>query len=250
MQQATAPQINIQNAKNIEQPYTRWFIYGPTGAGKTQAASTFPDPFFILPPNENSILTLQGLDVPFTLAGTRSEMDNVVGYLKHNYAEMLRLYEAAGDDEAKQAAALEVFPYQTIVVENLSHYCELLVEDISRSGQNKMDQQAWGLLASHLRTLHSQLSDIDVHVVYTSLDTVDDSGTGRPMMTGKNAIIMPSSCDVIAHCETIISKKSEIFRMHFRKTGRFPARSRFRNFPSHVDDFHYQTFMEQLNGGS
>lgn len=236
--------IQIQNAKDIEAPYTTWFIYGPSGSGKTTAASTFPKPFFVLPKNENSILTVQGRDIDYTLIANRREMEQVLAHLTAKYHEMLRLFDQDKDDAAQAA-----FPWQTVVIENLSHYCELLVEDISRSGQNRMDQQAWGLLSNHLRNIHATLCDMDVHTVYTSLDTVDDNGIGRPLMTGKNAIIMPSSCDVIAYCEDIAQpKKPTVYRMHFKKKGKMPARSRFKNFPESVDSFDFNNFEPHLRG--
>lgn len=237
--------IQIHNAKDIETPYTRWFFYGATGAGKTTCASTFPKPFFILPKNENSILTVQGRDIDYTLVSSRQDMHAVLAHLTAQHAKMLTLYAQKQDEAAEQA-----FPWQTIVIENLSHYCELLVEDISRGGQQRMDQQGWGMLSNHLRNVHATLCDMDVHTVYTSLDTVDDNGLGRPMMTGKNAIIMPSSCDVIAHCEAVVKGKDKdpVYRVHFRKNGRFPARSRFTDFPASVDGFDFQNFESHLSG--
>jgi hypothetical protein len=235
--------LEIHNAQQIQTPYTRWFLYGPTGSGKTTAAATFPNPFFILPKNENSILTVAGRDIDYVLVDSRASMEKVLAYLTSQYHKMMQLFDKGQDDAANVA-----FPYQSVVVENMSHYCELLVEDISRGGQNRMDQQGWGLLSGHLRNVHSALSDLDVHTVYTSLDTVDDNGVGRPMMTGKNAIIMPSSCDVIAHCETVNRGKDKppAYRMHFVQAGRFPARSRFKSFPTHVDGFNFKDFESHL----
>ena len=237
--------IVIQNAKDIDQPYTRWFLYGPTGSGKTTAASTFPTPFFILPKNENSILTIQGRDVDYTIVETRNDMEKVIHHLHSKYNAMLKLFEKGKDDEAQAE-----FPWQTVVIENLSHYCELLVEDISKGGAVQMNQQSWGLLSNHLRNLHSALCDMDVHTVYTSLDTIDDTGRGRPLMTGKNAIIMPSSCDVIGHCEAITAnkKKEPIYRIHFRQDGKFPARSRFNTFPAQADGFNFTDFEPHIGG--
>lgn len=237
--------IEIFNANEIQSPYTRWFFYGETGSGKTSAAATFPSPFFILPKNENSVLTLQGQDVPYTLIATRQDMAKVLAHLTERYVAMMRHLDAGNDD-----AAHEAFPWQTIVIENLSHYCELLVEDISRGGEQQMNQQLWGLLSNHLRNIHATLCDLDAHIVYTSLDTVDESGKGRPLMTGKNAIIMPSSCDVIVHCEQIVKgpKKETAYRANFTKSGSFPARSRFKSFPPFVDGFDFRDFESHFSG--
>jgi hypothetical protein len=228
--------IQLKNTANIEQPWTRWFLYGPTGSGKTTAASTFPSPLFIVPANEKSIVSLLGHNFDYVEVSSRKDMGEVLAFLRDRYTAAL-----GGDENA--------FPWETVVVESLSHYCELLVEDISKKGQTKMDQQAWGLLSSHLRTLHSQLSDMDVHVVYTSLEQVDDAGQGRPLMTGKNAIMVPSACDVIGFCEAVPGQKKITHRIHFQQYGRYPARSRFRGLPAHIDDFHFDAVRDVLGGG-
>lgn len=233
----------IHNAADIVDPWTRWFLYGPTGSGKTHAAGTFPSPLFLVPPNEKSIVTLMGRDVPYIDVGDRREMNEAVRWLRARYDLAMGLYNKGEDAKAE-----ETFPWQTVVVESLSHYCELLVEDISKRGAAKMDMQAWGQLSSHLRTLHSQLSDMDVHVVYTSLDAVDDAGNGRALMTGKNALMMPSACDVIGYCEAVPVPKGRepVYRVHFRQYGRFPARSRFKGMPTHVDNFRFADVAPHL----
>lgn len=225
--------IEIKNTQQINDPWTRWFLYGPTGSGKTTAAATFPDPLFVVPSNEKSIVSLLGRDVDYVEVSSRKDMGEVLAYLRDKYTAMV-----GGDESA--------FPWQTVVVESLSHYCELLVEDISRKGQNKMDQQAWGMLSSHLRNVHSTLSDMEIHVVYTSLEQVDDAGQGRPLMTGKNAVMVPSACDVIGFCEAIPAQKAPTYRVHFRQFGRYPARSRFAGIPAHVDNFSFDRVKQHL----
>ena len=240
---AVVPAPLIKNAADIEQPYTRWFLYGQSGSGKTHSAGTFPKPIFIVPSNENSIITLRGQDVPYIEVANRSDMLQAINWLRAQYDQMLALYDAGEDDKAEQA-----FPWQTVVVESLSHYCELLVEDIGQRGMKKMDMQAWGQLSSHLRTVHSQLSAMDVHVVYTSLESIDDNGVGRALMVGKNALMMPSACDIIAYCEAVPMPKGKepIYRVHFRQYQRYPARSRFKAFPEHIDNFDFAKILDAL----
>jgi len=228
--------LQLKNTKDIVDPWTRWFLYGPTGSGKTHAAGTFPRPLFIVPPNEKSVVTLMGRDIDYVEVSCRREMNEQLRDLRSLYDRSMQLI---ADDKLPEAE--ELFPWQTIVVESLSHYCELLIEDIGARGSRKMDMQAWGQLSSHLRTIHSQLSDMDVHVVYTALDKVDDAGNGQPLLTGKNALMMPSACDVIGFCEAVPVPKGKdpLHRIHFRQFGRYPARSRFSGFPDQVDNFDF-----------
>lgn len=235
----------IKTTADVKAMWLRWFFHGATGSGKTHAAGTFPSPLFIVPANESSFYTLLGREESYDYieVSNRVEMTQAVGYLETQHATMQRLLR-----KGKEAEAYEAFPYETIVVESLSHYCELLVEDISRGGQQGMDQQAWGKLSSHLRGLHARLSKLDAHIVYTALsvDPDDKNKVGKPMMTGKNATLVPAACDVIAYFEEIPgSKKSPpIHRAHFRRTGNYIARSRIRGFPARVDDFHFDKLVK------
>jgi hypothetical protein len=206
-------------------------------------AATFPDPIFLVPSTENSIITLMGMDYPYIEISNRADMQAAIEHLVHQHDQMQAWFEKGENDKANA-----VFPYQTIVVESLSHYCELLVEDIGQSGRRKMDQQAWGLLSSHLRTLHAMLSQLDTHLVYTSLAKLDDNGTGQPLMVGKNALMMPAACDVISfqECVPVAKGRDQVYRTHFRQFGAYPARSRFRDMPDFIDDFQFSKVEKVL----
>ncbi len=58
-------------------------------------------------------------------------------------------------------------------------------------------------------------------------------------MVGKNALMMPSACDIIGYTEAVPMPKGKepVYRVHFRQYQRYPARSRFNGFPEHIDDF-------------
>lgn len=238
--------ITLKNAQEITSPWTAWFLYGDTGSGKTQAASTFPHPFFVIPRNENSIHTLQGMDVDYVEVGGRKDMFETLQYLEGQMAKLV-----AGDEDA--------FPWETVVIESLSHYCDLLIEDISGQGMKKMDMQAWGHLTNHLRTIHSRLRNLDIHIVYTSLVKLGDDSSGSPMMTGQMATKMPAACDYIGYCEAMPQgiNKPTVYRVNFRQAGKFPARARqspvlvkqFGAFPQIVDDFHFSKVAHYIGLG-
>lgn len=241
--------MDIIKTKTLSDPYTRWFLYGASGAGKTQAASTFPVPLFIVPRSENSHVTLMGRDFDVVLIEDRASLVRVIQELEERVERAQDLWARDTDDAI--ARADEIFPWQTIVVESLSHYCEMLVEDISRGGAKRMDQQQWGLLSSHLRNVHQRLSLLPVHVVYTALDAAGTEDTaGKPLMTGKNATIIPSACDVIGYCECATSKRGTVYRVHFREFQRNIARSRFPGLPERVVNFDFAELEKTLHEAS
>ena len=233
--------IPTKNTKNIVDPWTVWFLYGPTGSGKTTAASTFADPLFLVPKTENSQLTLKGLDFPYIeiidldsplTADGRGGMNKVISELSTEYHR---------DPNS--------FPYQTIVLESVSHYSDLVIESLTNGGKNAMDQLRWGLLTSHFRHLHTVLRDMQVHVVYTALAALEEKGSttvGGPLMSGASKVKLPAACDVIGYCEAYGGKNKQQYRIHFQKHQNYEARTRFKMMPTIVENFNFAQMEEYL----
>lgn len=238
--------LSFKNASALEVPWTRWFFYGPSGSGKTQLCSSFPRPVFIIPKNEGSIVTLRGQDIPYYESiDMSSQVRSGVGGLNRILDELERTYSEDPQN----------FPFDTIVLESLTHYSELVVEEISaQPGFKQMSPREWGEVASHFRNVHSRLSNMQVHVVYTSLERIDKNDAGvviaGPFLSGAAAIKLPSACDVIGFTEVQQSKGGTKYNVHFKKHGFFPARSRFDALPDVVEDFHFDDIAQFLTQGN
>jgi len=186
--------MQLLNARDIVQPRFTVFIYGSSGSGKTWAAGGFPEPLFLVPKSENSILTLRGQDVLYEMIESSKQVLAIID-------ELLAIQHK---DPNK-------LPGQTLVMESLSHYADMLIEEISASRKGQMDQQGWGVLASHFRTLHQKLSQLDMNVVYTALAESPNPETqapGRPLIQGRAREILPSACDVVGFADTRGSRYS------------------------------------------
>lgn len=271
--------LEIQTSDKIEAPWTVWFMYSQMGAGKTTSAASFPAPLFLVPANEGSELTLAQLkkkSIPFvrigkrpdgTVVPARKHLSEILGEIEKAHAQMRVLLgksakaSAAGDAMTAaqlQAEADTVFPWQTIVLESLSHFSDMLVEDVSEGGNKKLDQQAWGLIGSYLRTVHSRLRNMDVHVVYTSLAKTqeNDSGgivSGGPNLIGQAAEKFPSACDVVVYMEELAGQGKDaapIYRSFFRKYRWWQARTRFANFPDFMDNFDFAQLEPKIVGAA
>lgn len=241
----------VQQTAEIQSPWTHWFLYGNSGSGKTTAASTFPSPLFLVPSAEGSELTLAHAeqDYPYIKIGRdaegnpvkpRDHMHAILKELEARHIEMRRLL-AAGDTDGADA----VFPWQTIVFESMTHYCAMLQEEISQNGMQKMDQQRWGMISDHLRAVHSRLRGLDCHVVFTALSKVEGeerSAEGLPDISGKMARMLPAACDAIGFCECVEgggSKANAVYRIYFRQHRVYLARTRFRDMPPMIENFHF-----------
>lgn len=238
-----------KNAQDITAPWTTWFLYGDTGSGKTSAAATFPRPYFIVPQNEQSIVTLKGRDIDYVeVIGSGTLEKRSVKPSGFGLEQIVTMIEQ------EYASQPDSFPYDTIVIESLSHYMDLVIEELTAGNKYDMDWSKWGLLSGHLRSIHGRLRTLDVNVVYTALANVpsDDGGKNNgpkqslgPMMQGKMAFKLPSACDVVGYFE-INAGKPPHYYAHFQPHRNYTARTRFPGIPAKVENFNYADIAQFL----
>lgn len=235
--------LSARNAKDIVAPWTHWFLYGDSRSGKTRAAASFPSPCFLVPYNEQSITTLRGTDTAYyEVTGMKGDVVGGSGGLENILLEL----------ETEYYKDPNAFPYETIVLESISHYSDLVADELTRGGKVFMDQAKWGQFLAHFRNIQARLRKMQVHAVFTALAKTDKAGddastvTGGPLVQGQTALKLPSACDVIGYCEEVRAAKDSIYRIHFRKHRHFPAGSRFHGVPATVDNFNFADIEKYL----
>lgn len=231
-------EFGCKNAADLINPWAHWFFYGPTGSGKTQLASTFPRPLFIVPQNEKSIATLRGLSFPYYEV---CDMDRAKLNTKTGVGSMISIIDKI---EFLYRRAPDKFPFDTIVVESLTHYADLVQEQLTNGATKTMAQHDWNSISSHMRSIQTRARALELHWIFTALDKTEQSDDGKtviggPHLSGQLATKFPSSCDVIGYCEEIRGKDESIYRVHFRRHKYFPARSRYRRIPPVIDNFNF-----------
>ena len=200
------------------------------------------------------------IDFPFVTIGkdavtkkrllARDHINATLKWLEDRSAKAQKIRSDGNYSEEALDAAFDMFPYETIVVESMTHLTDLIVEDISQFGAKRMDQLGWGHLSTFIRSMHDRLRSLDTHVIYTALPkTVEsDSGIvyGKPNLVGGMADKLPSACDVIAYMEEVRRKEESKYVMHLRKHKHFAARSRFGRMPEKIDNFNFSEIREFL----
>lgn len=228
------------NTETLQSPWTRWFIYGDTGSGKTTAAATFPRPIFLVPQSENSVTTLAGQKFPYIQI-----VDKSSPYAK-GVGGMVAALTAL---EALYAHSLDNFPYDTIVVESMTHYMELVQDELTEGNRTPMDPNKYGKLAAHVRNIHARLSNMQVHVVYTALGKWDEkSEKGSPYLSGKTGDLLPSACEVYAHMTVKDRGKGNtpLYTMHTHTHGGWKARTRINRLPAEIQNFNFKNIAHLI----
>jgi hypothetical protein len=212
----------FETTKTLRPSWLHVCIYGSTGTGKTQQAGHFPEPIFLMPKgDEGGILTLAGMDASYKVITSM--------------ADMLRTLDHLEGIQQKQGA--DKLPGQTLVLDSLSHYSDMCVEEIAQK-RGGMDQQGWGQIATHFRSVQQQARRLSMHVVYCALadNTHDDTGKasgGRPLLQGRVKEMLPSACDIVTYLQARDGKPT-IYRSHLKPFQGYYARSRFRQLPAEV----------------
>lgn len=237
-------------------PYNNFVAAGFVvhNSGKTTIASTFPRPLFLVPKNESSMLTLSGRNYPYILITDKSSPfrprnpNDPNDYSEGGMDSVLTVLENQLDASIRQNKP-ELFPFDTLAVEALTHYCDLVQDELTEGSTLNMDQPRWGKLASHLRNVHTRLRNMDLHVVFTALaNTSKDSKEGGPAIPGSMAEKLPSACDVIGYVEVtdMGRDKPQRHTLHLRQRKQFFARTRFPNLPAQIENFNFTKIQHLL----
>lgn len=233
--------LTFANAKNIEAPWLQVFIMGDMGSGKTKLASTFPRPLFLVPKSEQSMLTLKGLDFPYW------EIDSMRGPIVNNVGGMLTAIQALETAYSKDP---DGFPFDTIVVEQIGHYSNIVQAELTQ-GTMSMDQQKWGLHLRHFLDIQAKIRRMSLHLVWTShtkIEKMTDTATiSGANISGQASTAIPSSCDIVAYCD-VGTGSTRRFKTHFSRYMGFNARSRL-PLPASIENCTFEKMMACIEEG-
>lgn len=236
--------MTIQKSNTLDpvSPWTRWFFAGESGSGKTTAISTFPGELLIIEPgNESSSTTLRenGIEAEVWQVFTMDDMEKAIADLMTRYDDML-----AGNEDA--------FPWQTVVIESLTHYADLVIEALTNGYREDMNQYKWGQLSFHIIGIHNRLVNLGAHLAYTSqVEFSEKDKKLVPMLQGRARVIIPAACDAVGLCDVTarnIKGKGNVveYKTYFRTHRSFSARTRYNWVPQEIVNFDFTELYDSV----
>jgi hypothetical protein len=180
--------IKIHNTREMPPKPLHCFVYGPPRTGKTSLAASFPKPIFLSVGTEGGDATLRFYDVHSILIRSKQDMKEAVDYIR---------------------AGAKNYGWRTVVIDSVTFYSDLIVQEITGGGERPMRQPDWGILDLHLQKwLLPSLHELPLHVVWIALEQALRGKDGEvrgiePMLYGKTAAKLPAACDLIVRTDVI-----------------------------------------------
>lgn len=224
----------IIDLKAVKPAHT-FMCYGPSRAGKTWFAATFPDPIFFSDKSERGWSTIARMD-PSLFYGKQPE----VWALADNN-EMLEALR-----EVEDAAFKGKSPYKTLVIDSWTFYADTYFAALELSafqgaapGKRPDGRQLYGDIGSHIRYLSIRINNLalapsPLNVVFLCLAAEpEESGkAGLPALPGKKiAEKAPARCDFLFYHRALRLGDSTRYEVHTQPFGPFMAGGRVGSKP-------------------
>ena len=240
---ANAKTINVDKGMKI-------LLYGPSGTGKTELSSTFPNPHFV--DLDNGMLSLAGKDIKYVTISSRETTD----------PDFLAIPK--GDVYAKRDAytkAVKLIEYwannlkagDTLIVDSFSFLNEYAVDYVLRLANQATPRiQDWGAAQGMLINILEQINDVECNVIIVAHNQfVKDEQSGfvswLPDTIGKLATKISVYFDEVYLTGVERGKGGErekiIYYIETVPTRATTAKSRLK-LPNRIDDPTYEKLIK------
>lgn len=194
--------------------------YGPTRAGKTRWASTFPRPLFLSDATEKGWESIETAPPESFFEPDRTPLV----WAMETPADV----HTAIDKVGPLIASGDV---KTIVLDSLTFYADLylnkVIGDMQKAGKVDL-RTAYGALGTHLGDLRIKIEKLGVNVVWLALERTPEEGERMsvPMVPGKASMKFSASCSYIFFHKTVVVDKQRVYEMHTQPSEAFIAGGR------------------------
>lgn len=215
-------------------------VYGPSGAGKTRFAGTFPRPRFLSDATEKGWETLRTM--PSTALFDAEVKPEVIRI------ESPRDMVNAIEETKKEVTGKSVTAPLTLVIDSITFYADAYFEAVVKAQGPKPDiRGAYGELLSHIRRLMINTHEIPINIVWLALAKAPEDGQSGIMLAGKSADKVPAVCPYWLFMRAYHDGKGIKHEVRTRPYGPFPARCRDGGkLPDVLPEPTYRCFMNEL----
>jgi hypothetical protein len=218
-----------------------FLVYGGLGSGKTRWAATTPRPLFLSEVTEEGWKTIEGMNPElFYDPKVSPAVEGVT-----SSEEMVSLIK-------KYTPAVQKGEFKTLIVDSLTFYGESYLDKLSRSASYKDARQLYQAFYSHIYFLMVEIHKLPCNVVWLcSIKDPEKPGTdGGPMLPGKAGRIAPSACSYLLYARTFEHDpdEGEVWEMHTKRCGWYPARSRGapKDVESPLSEISFRGFLKAM----
>jgi phage nucleotide-binding protein len=201
--------FKILKASDLQKQITvNMLVYGPPGVGKTTFASTAPKPLII--DLENGSLSLLGKNVDIAQVDTLADAREAVKYALNN-------------------------GYQTVVIDSITRYAELLMDEILRENKRETARiQDWGEVVKRIKKLIWHLQAKNINTIFVALETEEkdeDSLVKRPAVPGQLKVAIPAIVDIVGYMR-VLKDGSRVVSV--KPTAKWYAKDRSGKLPDDI----------------
>jgi len=174
--------VQFVDASTMPRAPLRMLLYGNPRLGKTTSAASAPRPAFLSVGLEGGDMTLRAFHgVKTTRIQTSQGMLDAIEQIRQNPTL-----------------------YDTVVVDSVTFYADLVIAELVAKNRGPMRLQDWGILDNHLsKMVLPRLHQLPQHIIWIALEQVEkDDATGAvgrigPMLPGKLSLKLPAVTDMI-----------------------------------------------------
>lgn len=212
--------MEILSSKKSLVPPMIAVVYGPGGVGKSTLATTAPKPVFIDAENGTKAFGIRGIDVP-------------VAHVK-----------SWEDVRQAWAVILENPAYETVVIDPIGKFLDLLIEQVSAGGE--MNMRKWGEAKKLMYKFISVVKDSGKHVVFVAHEDKDkdeDVQLRRPMLAANLSQPLVDMSDVVGHLRVDANGERSL---RVQPEPKFVAKDRFSLFGETVKNPNFSRMIDLM----